>query len=271
MDDAPLPLPPPRQIPRQLRWRTYLGGSAMTVGWGFLAAASLVFWSDGGREGIYSLVHLGGEVARAEARIVSKLETGSKSDSRSVYAYRYAFEADGHARQGAIATHRAAWQVDERIPVDYARDDPARSLPADLPRRPTPISALLAAIALLTMGLGIVPARNALDRLRHAPAARAADDERDGDDSDDRWLAFDADGQRRRVRTQLAVRKHPRPIVLYRREIPGDGVAMLDLPGAPDTGGRGELREDPVVLARYLLLPVIVAAYNVHSFWAAVR
>ena len=271
MHEATMPLPPPREIPRQLRWRTYLGGMAMTVGWGLLGAASLIFWSDGGRESIYTLMHLRGEVARVEALIVSKDRTGTRINERRVFAYRYVFDADGHPQQGAVATHHLSWQIDERIPVDYARDDPARSLPTDLPRRPPWFSALIAAIALYTMWLSIDPARDALDRLRNASAARAAKDEHEDDGSEERWITFDAEGQRRRIKTNLPVRMNRHPIVLYRREVRDDGVAMLDLPGAPDTDGRGALRANTVAMARYLLIPTSVVAYNAYSFWDAVK
>ena len=270
MYDTPLPLPPPRTISRQMWWRIHLGGLAMVVGWGFLGGASLSFWSEGGRDGVYALAYLRGDVARVEAQITAKEGTGTTINSRRVFAYRYAFEVDDRRYQGAIATHRAEWQIKDRLLVDYARAAPARSLPAEISRGPTSFTWLgIAAVALATMAWGLVPARQAIERLRHAAAARATDDPRDDDDSEDRWIAFDAGGQRRRIKTQLGVSRNPRPIVLYRREIAGDGMAMRDLPGAPDIDARGELRPDGLMLARCLLAPTLVLAFNAYALWDA--
>jgi hypothetical protein len=265
-----LPLPPPRTIPRLLRWRVRLGGAGMLVGWGFLGAASLVFWTLGGRERVYAFVHLRGAVEHAEAQILSKGATNTEINGLRVFAYEYAFDVEGRTQRGAITTHMLAWEVDDRVPVDYASEDPARSLPAGLPRGPEPLAWLVVAVALLAMRSGAVASRDALERLHHGSAARGAEDERDGDFDEDRWIAFDAGGQRRRILTFQGKRMHPDPIVLYRPDVPGDGVALRDLPGAPDVDACGALHGDVAGLARYLLAPMLLVAYNLNEALAVV-
>jgi hypothetical protein len=273
--------PPPRSVPGSLAIANLFNGFAQ-VAWAVLGVGMVFFWIFP-MNADYSVVSFRGPLAEATGEVVrverTSFSEGSKSRSRPVYASHYVyFVADRPLTGTSYSVGRPA-EPGQRVTVEYAEADPARSRIAGMRRAPFGPWAMalgivpLAGLVMLGFASAIGWKRTRLLRAGHLVMGRLKHKRPTSTKVNGRVvheLTFEfggRDGRRHEVTVRTSaperLEDEKQEPLLYDPARPSRAYLLDQAPSRPRFGPTGELLGAPRPALRLLLPALVVGAHGV--------